>query len=313
MVDIGPDGLRTLAAVLREGTFEAAAEALHVTPSAVSQRVKAMEVAVGRVLVRRSKPVTATPDGEVLARLARQWELLTTEASSELIGAESLGVRSRGTRRADDLPAPRVHVPVAANADSLATWLLPVLATFHRDYPVAVEVLRADETITGRLLRSGDVVGAITSEPTGVRGCITVPLGSMRYLPVATPDFVERWLPSGPTTSALAAAPMVHFDRDDHLQQTVLRLLTDEPVDPPGVYIPASTEFYRAVEAGIGWGAVPRAQIEDALASGRLVRFVDRHIDVPLYWQYWRLSSPLVTALTELIRDGAGSALVPIG
>ena len=299
-MDIGQEGLRTLAAVLREGTFEAAADALHITPSAVSQRVKAAEHAVGRVLVRRTKPITATADGEVVARLARQWDLLTAEASAELLGTPG---------ETSDSPPPLVHLPIAANADSLATWLLPVLTALHREHPVAVEVIRADETITGDLLRSGTVLGAITSRPTGMRGCVLVPLGELRYLPVATPEFARRWFPDGPTSESLAAAPMVYFDRDDHLQQAVLRMLSGEPVDPPGVYIPASIEYHRAVEAGIGWGSVPLPQIADALTGGRVVRIVDRHMDVPLYWEYWRLSSPLMSAFTDLIRREARSVL----
>lgn len=50
-VEPGQDSLLTLAAVVREGTFDAAAEALHITPSAVSQRIKALEAQVGRVVV----------------------------------------------------------------------------------------------------------------------------------------------------------------------------------------------------------------------------------------------------------------------
>ena len=53
--------LGALAAVVREGSFEKAAAALGVTPSAVSQRVKALEERVGSVLVGRSQPCLFTP------------------------------------------------------------------------------------------------------------------------------------------------------------------------------------------------------------------------------------------------------------
>ena len=72
--------LETLAAVLEAGTFDAAARRLRVTPSAVSQRVKAFERELGRVLVVRSKPVRATASGEALVRLARQLALLEHDA-----------------------------------------------------------------------------------------------------------------------------------------------------------------------------------------------------------------------------------------
>ncbi|NDK88594.1 LysR family transcriptional regulator ArgP [Gordonia desulfuricans] len=303
-MEIGQDALQTLSAVLREGTFEAAATVLHITPSAVSQRIKALERSVGRVLVRRTKPVRATRDGEVLVRLAEQWELLVTEAGQELAGSAD---GPPGTDR------PLVHLPIAANADSLATWLLPALADFHRNHAAAVEVRRDDESRNSEYLRTGEVLGALTSIPDRIRGCRVQPLGSMRYLPVATPDFLATWMPDGPTDAALARAPMMLFDRSDQLQRDVLRILTDTPGDPPGVYIPGSVEYHRAIELGMGWGAAPTVQIAGALADGRLVRFTDRHVDVPLYWQYWTVSSPLLTALTDYIADAAATHLDPVG
>ena len=49
--------LRALAAAVDHGSLEAAARALHLTPSAVSQRIKALEQGAGAVLLRRSRPV----------------------------------------------------------------------------------------------------------------------------------------------------------------------------------------------------------------------------------------------------------------
>src|SRR5581483_2490879 len=97
-----------------EGTFEAAARRLHVTPSAISQRIKALETTVGRVLLTRSKPVRPTESREAVLRAARQIEAITAEVARELgAGAD------RSTQA----------LPLAANADSLATWLVPALAT----------------------------------------------------------------------------------------------------------------------------------------------------------------------------------------
>ncbi|WP_439030613.1 LysR family transcriptional regulator ArgP [Gordonia terrae] len=301
-MDISQEGLRTLAAVLREGTFDAAATSLHITPSAVSQRIKALETAAGRVLLRRTKPATATPDGEVLVRLAKQWELLLAETRAEFVGAPG----------EDELPLvdrPRIHLPIATNADSLATWLLPVLARFHREHAVAVEVFRDDETRSSALLRTGDVLAAVTSEPLAIRGCALQSLGAMRYLPVATPDFIDTWLPDGPDADSLSRAPMVQFDRNDHIQRNISAALAGRPIDPPAVYIPASTEYHRAVELGIGWGAVPVVQIAAALEAGRVRLIADHHVDVPLYWQYWKLSSPLLQALTTSVVSGAALVL----
>ncbi|WP_132993417.1 LysR family transcriptional regulator ArgP [Gordonia zhaorongruii] len=302
-MDVSAESLVTLTAVLREGTFEAAAVSLHVTPSAVSQRVKALEHSVGRILVRRTKPVTATPDGEVLARLGEQWSLLVAEARGELTGiAHEPDV--------DPRLLPRVVLKIACNADSLATWFLPVVASFHEAHPVSLDLHRDDESVTTDLLRAGDVVGAVTSEPVVVRGCETVELGSLRYFPVASPDFIARWLPDGVRARDMRYAPMVMFDPNDHLQIKALKQLVVEPVSPPVNYIPAAAEYRRAIQAGIGWGAVPEVEIDDEHTGRQLIPLSQKPIDVPLYWQYWKLRSPLVTALTELIVDHARRELV---
>jgi LysR family transcriptional regulator (chromosome initiation inhibitor) len=60
------DQLRTLVAVVDLGSFDAAATYLHLTQSAVSQRIRALEDSAGRILVRRDRPVTATDISKTL-------------------------------------------------------------------------------------------------------------------------------------------------------------------------------------------------------------------------------------------------------
>src|SRR5258708_4957497 len=103
--------LAALVAVLREGSFERAATVLHVTPSAVSQRIKQLEDSVGGVLVLRGKPCTATRVGERYYRHGLQVELLESDLSEEL---------APGARRLTGSTAP--PLAIAVNDDSLATW-----------------------------------------------------------------------------------------------------------------------------------------------------------------------------------------------
>ena len=69
-------------------------------------------------------------------------------------------------------------------------------------------------------------------------------------------------------------------------------------------------EYHRAVELGAGWGAVPAAQITPALAAGTVRTLGDHHVDIQLYWQYWKLESPIVNDLTELVVAGAKQFLI---
>jgi LysR family transcriptional regulator (chromosome initiation inhibitor) len=292
------DQVRTLLAVVDEGTFDAAAAVLHVTPSAVSQRVKALEQRTGRVLLLRTKPVRPTESGQVLVRLARQVGLLERDAHAEL----GLSGTGRATR-----------LPVAVNADSLASWFLPVLSRVPAEPPVCFELRREDEGHTAALLREGTVMAAVTSSPEPVPGCSVRHLGRMRYLPVAHPEFAARHL-AGPLEDVLPEAPVVVFDRLDDIQDGFVRRITGgrRGASADRHWIPTSEGYADAVAAGLGWGMVPEAQAVPLLRAGRVTRFAPRHeVDVPLYWQQWKLDSPALAALAEAVTATAARALRP--
>lgn len=285
--------LRTLATAVRLGTFDAAARELHVTPSAVSQRIKALESRVGRVLVHRVKPISPTEAGDVLVRLAAQVELLEREAVAELV---------EGSPEADGDQAPYAAVPIAVNADALYAWLIDALVAVQAGHRVTFEVIRDDQTRTAERLRRGDVMAAITSDPRPVSGCRVVRLGAMRYVAVATPGYVAAHLADGATPAALERAPVIAFDRSDPLQHDFLRKVTRRHLTPPVTWIPSVGEFDTAVRRGMGWGMIPIGQVSADLRRGRLVEIVPgRHGDVPLYWQHWRLGSAVMADLTDAV------------
>ncbi|MER7461489.1 LysR family transcriptional regulator ArgP [Streptomyces sp. NPDC097981] len=298
MDELPLDQVRTLLAVVDEGTFDAAAAALHVTPSAVSQRVKALEQRTGRVLLMRTKPVRATESGEVVVRFARQLARLERDARAELGMAQESG-------------GP-VRLPIAVNADSLATWFLPALTRVPQDPPVFFELHREDESHTTALLREGQVMAAVTSSPDPVAGCTVRRLGLARYLPVASPDFVARYLARG-LEQGLREAPVIVFDRRDELQDVFVRSLTgdqDAGAGPLRHHVPTSEGFRDAVASGLGWGLVPQPQAEPLVRAGALVLLVARRpLDVPLYWQQWKLDSPALSRVAEVIAAAASEAL----
>lgn len=281
--------LRALSATVAEGSFEAAARVLHVTPSAVSQRIKALESAVGAVLVQRTKPVRVTQSGEAVLRLARQIDVLAADARGEL------GHVGEG--------AGAVSIPIAVNADSLATWLLPALAGVAPE--VTFEIHVDDQDHTTALLRSGTVMAAVTAVAQPIQGCTSTPLGTMRYRPRCSAEFAERWFACGPSRAALAIAPVVVFDRKDDLQDAYLRRSAGDGATPPRHFVPSSADFVRAVELGLGWGNVP-----DLQATEHLVTFEPEFVvDVPLYWQQWQLRSPSLDRVATAVLSAAGRDL----
>ncbi|WP_222266480.1 LysR family transcriptional regulator ArgP [Modestobacter marinus] len=285
-MDLDLGQLRALQATVTAGTLDGAARALHVTPSAVSQRLKALETATGRVLLVRSKPVRVTESGQAVLRLARQVALLAADAARELVGEE------------------RITLPIAVNADSMATWVLPALAPLAGE--LAFDLHREDQERTAALLRDGRVMAAVTADSEPVPGCTVTRLGGMRYRPMATAAVAGRWFPHGVTAAALARAPVVVFDRDDDLQHRYLRQRGVDPAAPPLHLVPASADYVSAVRLGFGWGMVP-AQQEPA---GELVDLdPDGAVDVVLYWQQWKLRTPSLDRVADAVLAAARRAL----
>ncbi len=290
-VELPLDLARTLAVTVAAGSLDAAAAELHITPSAVSQRIKALETRMGRVLLVRAKPVQPTAAGQAVVRLARQLDALEHDTLTEL------GLTDSGP----------VEVPLAVNADSLATWFLPALAPLI-SRGIIFDLHRDDQDYTAGLLESGTVSAAVTSQERPVAGCSVRPLGSMRYLPVAAPSFVAQWLPAQDATD-FARAPLIDFDRRDALQTQFLELIGAEVTRPPRHRVPASSDFARATELGLGWALVPEYQSEPAIAAGRLVRLAGPPVDIPLFWQHWKLRSSLLEAIEEAVVTSARQTL----
>ncbi|MGH1562396.1 LysR family transcriptional regulator ArgP [Mumia sp. DW29H23] len=286
MTDVALDQLRTLVAVVGEGSFEAAAAALRITPSAVSQRIKGLEAATGRVLVRRTRPVTVTDQGAPVLRLARQVDLLLSDLAPS--------AAERGP----------VSVPVVVNADSLATWFVPSLVAITDR--VRVDVQREDEQHSLARLRDGTALAAVAADPTRVPGCTVTTLGTMRYRAMASPAFAARWFADGVSAEALAHAPVVEFDHVDELQQRFVRRVTRRRVDAPRHYVPGSEAFREAVRLGIGWGMLPDLQSEELERDGAVREIGARtRTDVRLFWHQAQLDSPALALLSDAVREGA--------
>src|ERR1700691_4565913 len=203
LMDLNPGQLDALVAIADHGSFEAAARRLRITPSAVSQRIRALESATGQVLISRGTPCRPTPHGEWLVRLGRQTRLLYDEASQALAEPSA------------------VELPVAVNADSLTVWFHEVLAEVARRDGIAIRLHVEDEMHSAELLRSGEVLPAVTSDPAPVQGCRARPLGPLRYLPAAAPWFAARWRRGD--SPDWAAMPVVIFGAKDDLQYRLLR------------------------------------------------------------------------------------------
>lgn len=296
--------LEALAAVCDAGSFEEAARTLHVTPSALSQRIASLERDLGRVLVRRTRPTRATTAGEDVLRVARQTLLLHAECREELSGH---GAGPENERDAPD-PSP-VQVAVAINADSLATWFTVVLESVAVDQSMVLRLTIDDEDRTADLLRSGEVMAAVTTDHRPVQGCSTLPLGEQRYVAVCSPDLLERRRVTASEPHVLARLPMLQFDGVDELELRLAESAGVQQVERSHL-VPTSSEYLTAVRVGLGWGVVPLDQVGPLIDDGTLVRLSPEHVvDVALFWQRWKLASTTLDRLTDSVHAAARASL----
>lgn len=295
MTTFQTEHLRTFVTVLEDGTFDAAARRLHVTASAVSQRIKAMEQTAGQVLLQRTTPIAPTPAGVVVLKLARQMRQLEADATAEL------GLAGQGGLSA---------IPVVVNSDSLATWFVDALAAMPPSSGLTFRILREDEHHSVSLLRSGTVMAAVTASPEAVTGCSVMQLGSMVYRAVASRQFMARWFPHGFTTADFARAPAMQFDESDNLQGNFFQEITGQTLGGPQHFLPDTLQLAQAIELGLGWGLMPEAHCLEGLRRGRLVELVPGHVtSVPLFWQRWKIQSAALDALTLAVSTTAADAL----
>ncbi|CAM3011893.1 MULTISPECIES: ArgP/LysG family DNA-binding transcriptional regulator [Dermacoccus] len=286
------DHFKALVACVDEGTFDGAAAALRITPSAVSQRVKALEQELGQIVLVRSVPVRPTPVGEIVLRTGRQRALL----DAELVRALGGGGSQRG------VSAPVVDLPVAVNADSLATWFVEVLETVGEWGDARLRVFVEDQDHSAQLLRDGSVIGAVTASDVAVQGCSVQELGVMRYVARVRRS---QWEACG---RSLERVPTVRFNDRDDLQRGVLRRrgLGEPPLEH---VVPSAEGFSAAVRAGLGWGMIPEGLEGPAGRGGGRDELIPvpgvEPLDVPLYWQCWRLDAPSLARLSDEVTSAA--------
>ncbi|CAN7292748.1 LysR family transcriptional regulator ArgP [Bosea sp. LjRoot237] len=292
--------LQAVSLVVRTGSFEKAAQALNVTPSAVSQRVKQLEERLGTVLIIRGQPCIATERGEWLCRHMEQVGLLEGELMMQLPALAEPG-----------LPPQRVTLRVATNADSLGTWFLGAVADFANRSTHLLDIAVDDQEHTADWLRQGRVLAAVTALEKPIQGCRVIPLGSLRYLATASPDFMARYFAEGVTLPALAQAPSLVFNQKDRLQSQWMELALGESPGHPVHWVPSTQGFVEASLLGIGWCANPELLVREPLAAGRLRELMPgTPLDIPLFWQVNRIAADRLADLTRAVVETARRLLV---
>ncbi|WP_170395583.1 LysR family transcriptional regulator ArgP [Ruegeria arenilitoris] len=291
---LDPNHLSALSSILRHGSFEAAATELTVTPSAISQRIKALEDRVGAALINRGPPCTGTPAGLRIAQHAEDIGLLEAKLARELTLDQGTG------------PA---RVRVAVPADVLATWFIDAMAQVDG---LLFDLVVDDQDHSAEWLRRGEVSAAITVGGQPVSGCDSYALGALRYIATASPAYMQQWFAEGVNERSLALAPCLTFNRKDSLQRSWIIEQMGCRISPPSHFLPSPQGFVDAAIAGLGWGMNPVGLAQTALSDGRLRPLLpDAPLDVGLTWQVGRVLSSALIPLTRAVRQTAAKELLP--
>ena len=302
MSTFDPAALECLAAIVEEGGFERAAQRLNVTQSAVSQRLRALEAQVGSVRIVRSRPLRPTSAGQLLLKHTKQMRLLRADLERDL---QELAPSAPGGTREDE------RISIAINADSIATWAMGALHDLVRQR-LPLEIIVDDQDFTQEWLRSGQVLGCVTTLKQALRGCKMVPLGAMPYVAVASAAFAQQYLPQGLTPHNFREVSFLSFNRkDDMASEFVARAFGLKRVALNHLFVPSAEGQMRAVAAGWAVGVVPELLARGALADGSMVDLAPgRALSIELYWHCWNLESELLDALTAALTGAAAQALV---
>ncbi|MGM0855766.1 MAG: LysR family transcriptional regulator ArgP [Pseudomonadota bacterium] len=275
--------LKALATVVECGGFERAGDVLGLSQSAVSQRVKALEVRLGQPVLVRHPHLAPTPAGQRLLTHYQQVQLLERDL--------------RGSLPTLDDPAPRLRI--AINADSVVTWWADAIADICEAEGLLLDLVIEDQDVGLKRLRDGDVAACLCATPHPIAGARCLALGEMHYHPLASPAYVARYFPHGPSADAFLQAPAIVYGPHDQLQHQFLAQCGYHGRFPYHL-CPSSEGFIRLAAAGIGYGMMPQLQTHALMQNGQLVSIAPgQTLSVPLYWHYWRHSGNLIVRLTE--------------
>ena len=280
--------LQALASVIEEQSFERAANALYITQSAVSQRIKQLEQNIAQPVLIRSQPIRATEVGKKLVKHYHQVMQLEADLLPNIF---------------PDTPQSPITIHLATNADSLATWLIPALAPTIKTKLIEINMLVADEQHTIEKLKDGEAFGAISLQEQPIKGCQMTRLGDLNYILVASPEFRDTYFETGINRESLQYAPGIAFDQKDNMH---IRFIEEQyglkESEYPLHTMRSSEAFVAMAKHGAAFCLVAELQIKQELQDGSLINLLpDYKLTETLYWHHWILLKGVHKTVSDVI------------
>lgn len=266
------DQLEAFAAVLKFQSFERAAQHLNLTRGAISQRVRALEESLSRVLVIRGKPISATIHGEHLLRYVQALRVMEAETLITIGGGR---------------PASRaIRIPLGVDADSMSTWFQDVLSDIANVMAVSFDLVVESPTTLADMLTRGELLGCISTLPMGPTGSSSDYLGALRYACVVEPRLAARAFPNGFELQRTLSVHAILLGRGESIHDEFLsKVLGFRVTNYPHHCFPTPEARLSAIRSGIGYGLVPEMQAKPLIQEGELVELLPgKTLDINLYW-----------------------------
>ena len=267
------DKLRIFHAVAEAGSFTHAGEVLHLSQSAVSRQVSALEAGLKVSLFHRhARGLKPTEQGELLYRTAH-------EVFAKLAMAEA--------RITDNKDRPKGPLKVSTTVAFGSVWLTSRIKRFVNLYPeIEVSLVLAD-TELDLSMREADA--AIRMEPPRQPDLIQKHLLNISYHVYAAPEYLEeRGIPKTPQD--LDAHDLIVYGDDAKPPIANLNWLLevgtkDNKKRRPTLKVNSIYGIFRAVQSGLGIGALPDYFIREA---GNLVELLPelRGPSINMYFVY---------------------------
>lgn len=290
--------LRTFVEVGQRKSVKAAAQALHVTPGAVSQQIRVLEDRLGVVLLERERlGMRLTEAGASVFPRLREAFLQIDQAMHDLESTKA-----------------RRSVTVSTVATFAASWLVPRLGRFKQLHPdIEIRVEATSELVD---LRRDRVDVALRHGLGDYPGLEVLPLMAPVLTPVASPGFLKAHGAVIHEAGDCLSHPLLHDgDRADWPLWLKAHGVADDMRAERGSAFDDDFLLIRAAEAGQGLALVPQAYAQEEIAAGRLIQVLDK--PWPARFAYYAVTRPgaadrpEVRAFLDWIREEAGKNLSP--
>jgi DNA-binding transcriptional LysR family regulator len=244
--------------VVETGSFSRAAQLNHVTQSAVSQQIRALETRYEQKLLSRSaRQVTATPAGERLFRGCKEILARFSEVEGE--------IREQSTEVSGTTTVSTIYSVGLHELHNIQKSLLETHPKVH----MRLLYRRSDEVYDDVILGAAEI--GVVAYPQPRAGLDILPFRDDKLAVVCAPGHALAGKQKIAMT-ALAAVPQIGFDREAPTRKGIDRMFRDKGLDYSPIMEMDNVEtIKRAVELGLGVAVVPLATVQHELARGTLV------------------------------------------